>query len=41
MNKYLKSIDCYNTYFVNIHGMHGTGHYTTCEDMLKISLKLL
>jgi len=41
MNKYVKKIGCLNTFFVNIHGMHGNGMYTTCEDMLKISQEIL
>lgn len=33
----LKEIGCQNTNFVNAHGLHDTNHYTTAEDMAKIT----
>ncbi len=37
MNEKAKTIGCTNTNFVNPHGYHDDNHYTTAEDMAKIS----
>ncbi|MCH9616974.1 MAG: D-alanyl-D-alanine carboxypeptidase DacB [Chlamydiia bacterium] len=33
VNKYLRSIGCKNTHFVNPHGLHHPDHYTTAHDL--------
>lgn len=37
MNEKAKELNCKNTNFVNPHGLHDKNHYTTAEDMYKIS----
>ena len=41
MNDWAKSIGCENTHFVNPDGLHADDHYTTAEDMAKITLEAL
>ena len=41
MNDWCKSIGCENTNFVNPDGLHSSEHYTTAEDMAKITLEAL
>ena len=41
MNDWCKSIGCENTNFVNADGLHNPEHYTTAEDMAKITLEAL
>ena len=38
MNKWVESIGCKNTHFVNPDGLHDENHYTTASDMAKISV---
>ncbi len=38
MNKYVKSLGCKDTNFVNCDGLHNENHYTTARDMATISL---
>ncbi len=38
MNKKAKEIGANNTHFVNPHGLHDKNHYTTAEDLSKISI---
>lgn len=38
MNRYVKSLGCNNTHFVNPDGLHDDNHYTTARDMAKITL---
>lgn len=37
MNAKAKELGCTNTHFVNPHGLHDKDHYTTAEDMAKIT----
>lgn len=37
MNAYAKKIGCKNTHFENPHGLDEEGHYTTAEDLAKIT----
>lgn len=41
MNKWVKSIGCENTHFVNADGLHDKEHYTTVSDMAKITLEAM
>ncbi|MBR3149348.1 MAG: D-alanyl-D-alanine carboxypeptidase, partial [Eubacterium sp.] len=41
MNDWCKSIGCENTNFVNPDGLHSPEHYTTAEDMAKITIEAL
>lgn len=41
LNRYLKSINCQNTHFVNPHGLHHPDHYTNAYDMALITKKAL
>ncbi|MCD7797406.1 MAG: D-alanyl-D-alanine carboxypeptidase [Clostridiales bacterium] len=41
MNKWVQSIGCENTNFVNTEGLHDDNHYTTARDMSIITLKAL
>lgn len=41
MNDWAKSVGCENTHFVNPDGLHSDDHYTTAEDMAKITLEAL
>ena len=36
MNKFLKSLGCNNSHFVNPDGQDASNQYTTCEDYLKV-----
>lgn len=36
MNYRAQAIGCYNTHFVNAHGLHDDEHYTTASDLTKI-----
>ena len=38
MNKKAKALGCTGTNFVNAHGFHDPEHYTTVDDLLKITL---
>ena len=38
MNKYVKSLGCKDTNFVNPDGLHNQNHYTTARDMATITL---
>lgn len=38
MNKWVKSLGCKDTHFVNPDGLHDENHYTTASDMAKITL---
>lgn len=37
MNQKAKDLGCTNTHFANPHGLHDGAHYTTANDMVKIS----
>ena len=37
MNKKAEQLGCSNTHFVNPHGLYDENHYTTAEDLLKIT----
>lgn len=37
MNKKAEQLGCANTHFVNPHGLYDENHYTTAEDLLKIT----
>lgn len=37
MNEKAKKLECKNTHFVNPHGLHDEDHYTTAEDLAKIT----
>lgn len=37
MNEKAKKLDCKNTHFVNPHGLHDPNHYTTADDLSKIT----
>lgn len=41
MNKWVKNAGATNTHFTNPSGLHDEEHYTTCEDMAKITLKAM
>lgn len=41
MNAFAKKVGCKNTHFVNADGLHDDDHYTTCEDMAKITLEAM
>lgn len=41
MNAFAKKVGCKDTHFVNPDGLHDEDHYTTCEDMAKITLEAL
>lgn len=41
MNAWANSVGAKNTHFVNPDGLHDDDHYTTCEDMAKITLEAL
>lgn len=41
MNKWVASIGCKDTHFVNPDGLHDDNHYTTARDMSKITLEAL
>lgn len=41
MNEWVTEIGCKNTHFVNADGLHDENHYTTAEDMAKITLEAL
>lgn len=41
MNDWVTQLGCTNTHFVNADGLHDENHYTTCEDMAKITLEAL
>lgn len=41
MNNWVTEIGCTNTHFVNADGLHDENHYTTAEDMAKITLEAL
>lgn len=41
MNKWVQSIGCKNTHFVNPDGLHDNNHYTTARDMATITLEAL
>ncbi|MCM1114792.1 MAG: D-alanyl-D-alanine carboxypeptidase [Clostridium sp.] len=41
MNKWVASIGCKNTNFVNPDGLHDPNHYTTAQDMATITLEAL
>lgn len=37
MNKKAEQLNCSNTHFMNPHGLYDENHYTTAEDLLKIT----
>ena len=37
MNEKAKELGCKNTHFTNPHGLHDTNHYTTADDLAKIT----
>lgn len=37
MNKKAQDLGCTNTHFVNPHGLHDDNHYTTAEDLIKMT----
>lgn len=41
LNRYLKEIGCYNTYFLNPHGLHHPRHVTTAWDLAWMSKKAM
>lgn len=41
MNLRAEALGCVNTNFVNAHGYHNDGHYTTVNDMAKIAMEAL
>lgn len=41
MNKYVQSLGCKDTHFVNPDGLHDGNHYTTARDMATITLAAL
>lgn len=41
MNRYLKTIGCKNTFFMNPHGLHHPKHVTTARDMALLSREAL
>lgn len=41
MNKYVQSLGCRDTHFVNPDGLHDGNHYTTARDMATITLDAL
>lgn len=41
MNKYVESLGCKDTHFVNPDGLHDDNHYTTARDMATITLAAL
>lgn len=41
MNKYVESLGCKDTHFVNPDGLHDNNHYTTARDMATITLAAL
>lgn len=41
MNKYVQSLGCKDTHFVNCDGLHSDDHYTTARDMATITLDAL
>lgn len=41
MNKWVESIGCKNTHFVNPDGLHDENHYSTASDMAKITIAAL
>lgn len=41
MNKWVLEAGAKNTHFTNPSGLHDTDHYSTCEDMAKITLKAM
>lgn len=41
MNKYVQSLGCKDTHFVNPDGLHDNNHYTTARDMATITIAAL